>query len=387
MLYKYQQDALDIMKTIESKSRGGILADEKGLGKMTTMISYLKLHKSELPILIITPHIPKWEERIREIWKEKNDNDIIIVITNDIDEKHKSTKWSRVILDDFGNNNKEFKLKSLFNWCISRVMGNDSYYCKFIGTSPYNKKKWWKTAKKEEIKAWKDNFVIHRKKSDVLSPIIHKVVSINAYTHEKQVLNGMKRDVKKSWIEWKEISGIDKINLQAHIISSIQRLRASTNCYYEENAYIKSSKVRVIIDHLSRIIDKYPDGIVIYSQFISFLTILKSNINTKLPHIKVFALLGTNKNKIIDEFGKYDQNKVLLTSCDTTNIPSTAMYICEANFNDKMEDIIHNINQNNIVYAYTFIMINSIDTWVNNLKKKNQGKKIDTFSFDDIQHI
>ena len=118
----------------------------------------------------------------------------------------------------------------------------------------------------------------------------------------------------------------ERMKLQGKILSLIQKLRIYSNSYYcgnnitdAEDIITNCNKVEKIINDIGILVNKDPrHGIVIFSQFISFLDVLEISIDEFIPEIQVMKFTG-NMNKderdnIVDNFNKSTKPRVILVS-------------------------------------------------------------------------
>jgi transcription termination factor 2 len=349
-------------------------------------------------------------------------------------------KWGRVILDEshyIKNGLKTKKVKcaegafaiskrSKFNWCITGTpfcnrMKDIASQCKFIGTKPYSDPEWWKKNENDSelMGEWRDKFVLRRTKDNLLAAPIYHDIEINP-TQQESVLIDQLRDKAKNKFEcWKRSKGLSRITLQGEILGLIQRLRIVSDSYYcgEKKISVQKvmkecAKVNTMVELLDRKLWEDPsNSIVVFSQFTSYLDVLGKIIEKNMVGVDVMKFTGsmnsTERDDVIDEFTASTNPRILLVSllaggCGLNLIPCSTVFLSEPYYNPFMEkqaeERVHRLGQQNQVNVYRFSMKNSVETWINGLKKKKlffassldfcRGVDVPSeFSFDDLPDL
>ena len=187
-LFDHQNIALPILQRMEQEGKGGILADECGLGKTITIASHLmnnKIPKHRDLIVCPLSLMIQWKRELKRVYKNgKNATPKILLFhgpkrVERLTEKKwdfiittysilgsgqlNKFKWGRVVLDESHNIRNGLLSKkpkaaaaayivgkhSKYNWCMSATplcnrMKDIAAQCKFIGTQPYNYPNWCK---------------------------------------------------------------------------------------------------------------------------------------------------------------------------------------------------------------------------------------------------
>jgi transcription termination factor 2 len=457
------------MKKMESKGKGGFLADGMGLGKTLTMSTYLCINKilGKTDLIVCPVSVfSHWKKELRTAYKnkyrkgKKSRPKILIFHGTDRKIKYKRIKkwdfiitsyhtlgagqlnrlkWGRVVLDEShyiknGLRKKPPKCSraafivgenSQYNWCISGTPFNNrmkdiASQCKFIGTFPYNEPSWWVSPNEDALKVWRRSFVLRRTKENILKPPKYRTVSVEYNNQERRLVNNLRMEAKEKFDAWKKSKGLKRASLQMRILGLIQRLRIITNSFYcsESNIdsklpYKENSKVKSIIKKLRTKIKKTPsNSIVIFSQFTSFLKVLDITIRHKLPNIEIIHFNGKmnrkEKDNSVKKFTTSTSPRVLLISllagnCGINLTPCSTVFIAEPYYNpfieQQAEERVHRLCQKNQVKIYRFLMNNSVETWVDGLKKRKlflasglgllNTKNVNPpdFSFDQISDL
>lgn len=451
--FQHQIDAQKIMEDMEKNGKGGILADEMGLGKTITMCLFLKNNKLYGKTnLIVCPYslMKTWENEIYRVNEDDKPNILIYHGLNrdkSIKDKSKNweyiittyaiigsgelnkRRWGRVVLDEshyIKNGLKtnapkcakavfEIGKKSEFNWCISGTPFNNriqdiASQCHFIGTKPYDTKEWWKDNEKntESLTKWRDKFVLRRTKEGMLDPPIYHDIVVDHNPFELEVIEVLRAEALERYKKWKVSSGIKKIELQGVLLALIQKLRMFSNsCYCKEeniNTSIilkNNAKVEKIINDLDDQIFKDPKkGVVVFSQFTSFLSILEKVIEEQLCGIEVYKFTGSmndiERDTVVKQFNNSIFPRVILVSLMAGGVGlslhhgSSSVFICEPYYNSfveqQAEERVHRLGQEHQVEIKRYLVSNSVETWVQMLKKSKIGiaSIIDLVKVEDI---
>jgi superfamily II DNA or RNA helicase len=321
-------------------------------------------------------------------------------------------KWGRVILDEShtirnGLASKKPKAAtaafivgkhSKYNWCMSATpfcnrMKDISAQCKFIGTRPYNDPKWWKKQGKEpsNVQEWRTGFVLRRTKEHILAPPLYHDIEVEPTRQEVLLIEKIREKAQKKFERWKLAKGLTKIQLQGQILALIQRLRVVSNSYYSGETYIdvdkvvhENAKVNVMLETLDRKIwDDPTHSVVIFSQFTSYLDILEKVIDKHMVGVKVMKFNGSmsskDRDEVVHDFTTAQYPRVLLVSLMAGGVglnlmPCATVFLSEPYYNPflekQAEERVHRLGQDHQVNVYRFSMTNSVETWINGLKKK-----------------
>jgi len=448
--YKHQTDALEILHTMEIRGgKGGFLCDSPGMGKTATMSMYLKKYKIDrMADLIICPKsvLYIWEKEINRIYEclepkgkariliyagknrvEQIENiwDFVIIsyntVRSDIDIIN-SKFWGRIILDEshtirnalkkstsFSTHIVGLKDVSMYRFCLSATPYNNRLsdvvsQANFIGTTPYNDLNWWK-ANKDNISLindWKNRYIIKRTKENILPIPKYHSISVIPTQIENNLIQMLKSKTHELYKEWKIAKAnkneADRIRLQACILALITKLRQISNSYYcleeytpDVNGIRKTcAKVDAILSKLYQCLKcgNKKNGIVIFSQFTSFLDILEIMLEEDFYGIERYRIDGTKTSEAretaIQNFNDSKIDRVMLVSllAGGTGISlhrgSSTIFICEPYFNPfvelQAEERVHRLGQEEQVDVYRFTMKNSIEDWLEMLKiKKNEN--------------
>lgn len=396
-----------------------------------------RVYKDEDMPKILIYHGPK---RIREFEEYKCDFIITtyaILGTGEL----KYKRWGRVVLDEshYIKNGLlasapkcakaafEVGKISMKNWCISGTPFNNrmkdlASQCKFIGTAPYNDPSWWKDHKNDEeaLVAWRDKFVLQRTKEGMLEKPIYHDIEVEPRDRERDLVDALRAEAAQKFRQWKRAQGVDKIKLQAIVLTLIQRLRIVSNSFYSGQGAIDTDQViaenakvdRIINDIDNQIFKDKKKGVVVFSQFTSFLSVLEQVIEEKMVGVEVLKFTGsmddTERDEVVKYFNESRHPRVILVSLMAGGVGlslhqgSSSLFLSEPYYNpfveQQAEDRVNRLGQENQVEIFRYTMINSVETWMSALKLRKLGiasslslvKKSDVpvdFSFEDVAEL
>lgn len=458
--FPHQIIALKHMKKIEAEACGGFLAHEMGLGKTITMALHLKENKLFTPDLIVCPFslLSTWKEELsrvhegcsiflyhgserrRKINTKKWDYVIStysILATNELNTR----KWGRIVLDESHciknglSNNAPQCAKSAFliapnaiyRWCISGTPFNNritdiASQCKFIGTFPYNKKDWWKKYQNNEkrITEWREKFVLMKSKEGLIQHIEYHTRMIEPTSTESSLINDLRAEVAKNFTEWKMAKGASKSKIQMQIMALIMKLRIYSDCFYCGEPEINPESVMENCSKLNAIIEDIDDwlfkdtkkGLVIFTQFTSFISILKKCIEEYLTGINVYTFTGDmnsiDREIIVNIFNKSRKPRVIIVSlmAGGTGLSlhhgSSTVIMSEPCYNPfaekQAEERVHRLGQKSKVNVIRYRMTEGVEKWMDGLKMKKisiastigMAKKSEVksdFTFSDVEKL
>ena len=398
LLYEHQNIALPILKQMEQDGKGGMLADECGLGKTITISIHLMQNKIPNKCdLIVCPLslMKQWKKELKRVYGHEKKPKILLFHgpnrVKKLDNKNldfiittysilglgqlKKLKWGRVILDEShsirnGLSAKKPKAaagafsvgkRAKYKWCLSATpfcnrMNDIASQCKFIGTAPYNDPNWWKNEGKdpEEVQKWRNKFVLRRTKENIIKPPIYHDIDVNPTLCEVLLVEKIREKAQNKFESWKLAEGLTKIKLQAQILSLIQKLRIISDSYYSGEDKIdtdvvmnENSKVNVMLETLDRKIwDDPTHSVVIFSQFTSYLNILEKVINENMVGITVMKFNGSmsseERDKVVKDFTTESYPRVLLISLMAGGVglnlmPCSTVFLSEPYYNPFLE--------------------------------------------------
>jgi transcription termination factor 2 len=439
-LLPHQESALPIMKGMETGgSFGGFLADEPGSGKTIVFLYYNEVYKLKEPTLIVCPVgvLATWSIELEKVMtslgrtckvltyhgksrnKKNLDKEWDYVITTygmTSTGDFEGMEWGRVVLDEsheIRNGCKKnppkyasciysMSTKSRFRWCISgtpflnrlKEIGSQA---KFVGTEPYNDPDWWDCSTDEERDYWRENFVIRRTNTiqSHSKPLSHIDIEIKPTDVESKIIDKLREKGAKEYRKLNKADGKDKKKIYNKILGVIGRLRVVSDSYYSKSEeeftsddVIKNcSKVNRIVEDLrEQIPNDEKKGVVVFSHFTSFLSLMKTVISDKLG-VEVMSYNGgmtaSARDDIVKRFNESRNPRVLLISLKAGGVGlslqygSSTVFICEPYYNPflelQAEKRVDRHGQNSLIKIFRYCMKDSVETWINSIKDKKTG--------------
>ena len=453
---------------------GGFLCDDMGLGKTFTMSIFLTSTIKWRPSLIVCPYslISTWkhwlqiagcpQDRIliyhgagRNVMRAnmgtKKFEYSFVVTTYSVLSRNELSRymWDKIVLDEShtiknGLKSKPpkcckaaFELieKSTSRFCITGTPFNNriedlASQAFFIGVEPYNDKKWWQENSEDRgvINEWRSIFMIRRTKEDlnIIPPPIVTDVFVEPTSTEQRLISLLRSQAEEEFNNWKLAKqngdNLERIRLQGKILGLIQKLRIVSDCFYSGNdidtldipqVVIDCKKVERIIDDIDLLVTQDANnGLVVFSQFTSFLEILYAVIDETLPGIEVSFFTGKmdhqERDKIVEKFNTQRNQRVILVSlmaggCGLSlHLGSSTLMLCEPYYNPFQEfqamDRVNRLGQKHQVNVYRYNSTNSVESWIQKLKEKKlcQAEIIslvdsqnvsEDFNFSDIDKL
>jgi len=323
-------------------------------------------------------------------------------------------KWGRVVLDEShyiknGLRSKKTKCavaafeigkRSKYNWCVTGTpfcnsMSDIASQCKFVGTRPYNDPAWWKSKSggldQDNVTVWRERFVLRRTKENILAPPQYHDIEVIPTKQETKLTETLRSEAQKKFERWKRAKGLSKITLQGQILGLIQRLRIVSDSYYcgEQNINIDQvSRDNAKVDKMVELLDQKlwldpSKAVVVFSQFTSYLDLLKRVIEEDMVGVEVLKFTGgmnqRERSDVVEKFTTSKHPRILLISllaggCGLNLMPCATVFLSEPYYNPfvekQAEERVHRLGQKNQVNVYRFSMANSVETWINGLKQK-----------------
>jgi SNF2 family DNA or RNA helicase len=410
-LRNYQYEGYKFLRFLDDNKLSGILADDMGLGKTVQIIAFLaNVISDDQKVLIICPkslvynwadEIDKFSDLNYQVYRSGtkiNENIVISSYGNIlnskeiqkqnydyiiIDEaqviKNSWTKTSRVIKKLNGKmkialsgtplENSLADLHSIFEFILPGYLPNKS---KFI--SEINEED-----KKEKYLKMIKPFVLRRKKEDVLDDLPEKIeenIFLDMTEEQEKLYKKMLSEIR-SRFEREEVESFS-------ILEGLLRLRQISNhprLVFENYKYL-SGKLEFISEFMEDI-HETDHKVVIFSQFVSMLDIIKEILEEKDMDYSYIYGISKNRTQIINKFNENPDKKVLLLSLKAAGVGlniTGADYVIHFDpwWNPAVEnqatDRVHRIGQKRNVVVYKLITKNSIEEKI--LKLKNKKKTL-----------
>ena len=429
-LRDFQVEGVKKLRENEEKYKlGSVLAYQMGLGKTLTFSWFLIERRKEeipkFPDLIIVPLcvLTQWKteilridenmkiythhglERKEKIKEElKNNVDFVIctyysLITKEL-EKY---SWNRIVMDEAHNirngieaEHKKIPKKAIgafsigkkarFRHCITGTPFNNNdndllSLMQFIG---FNK----------GIKLFVEELIIQKTKEDLLEPINQELIAIEKPEDKDLVVyNEILYQYNKCMAQMRSATNlIRKRELYEMSMRYLTKLRVYCDLFYfktktedelkeddldHEESFMASSKLQMLYEELlSKINDVPYKRIIVFSCFVSTLSVLEKIINELEPEIMTMQYVGSKTKKerdeIVAQFTKEDETRpmILFASLGAGSVglnltPCSTIFMMDTSMNpfDELQAInrVHRLTQKNKVNIYKFYMKNMIE--------------------------
>ncbi len=425
----YQKDAFKWLMTMSKYELGGILADDMGLGKTLETISLLKMDKSGIPSLVITPAslVYNWVSEIKKFtnlnvlaivgnFSERMatiaeiDKSVNVIITSydlirkDIEAYH--SKFFHYVIIDEAQNIKNFNtlnaksvkrinasvkfaltgtplensladLWSIFDYILPNYLKS---YPSFKNNFELDIIKNGNKEKMDKLIKIISPFILRRRKKEVLKELPEKteqVLYANMDENQKKLYQAMLFEARE---KLKSNAGTDKLL----IFQLLTRLRQAV-CHPKLflNDYTgNSAKFDLAIEKVKEIIHSN-HKVLLFSQFTSMLELIREELDNLEINYKV--LTGDTKTNIrldiVNEFNESDEPLVFLISLKAGGVGlnlTSADYVIHFdpwwNFSveNQATDRTHRIGQKNKVTVLKLIVKDSIEEKVLNIQEKKK---------------
>lgn len=347
-------------------------------------------------------------------------------------------KWGRMVLDEShmiknGVMRKvtqlaaaSFLLSSIAQsrFCITGTPFNNrisdvASQAKFMGAEPYCEAYWWRknTTNRRALNEWRETFILKRTKEKMLALPSYTEIQVEPTAYESEVINTVKKETKKTFDAWQRAKRTGdnegRMKYQGCLLSLILRLRLVSNspqlirgCSEEiehdnpmpekvlsykdlpvSHLLETSSKLARIVSDIVKNVEADPrKGVVVFSQFTSFLDMLQyvfANRDDATIHpieTKVFSgkLSHTKRDGLVKWFNTSSHPRVIFISLQaggtglSLHHGSSTVMMTEPYYNPfaekQAEERIHRIGQEHPVKVYRYTIADSVETWISSIK-------------------
>ncbi|PWU19801.1 MAG: hypothetical protein C5B49_05140 [Bdellovibrio sp.] len=440
-LYPHQKEGLSWLVFLNELKLGGLLADEMGLGKTVQILAFLDLLKytspeeeSSQPVttLIITPKslISQWVESVQKftpqlkvaLWSQHEQvHADIVLATYGVVRRHISNfarlAFHRVILDEaqlIKNENSKLSrsvkalqashrvaltgtpIENHFNDLLSiftflnpgLLRWND-----FALASPppegqnfseQNFSQWSEDRFKAQFKKLKP-LILRRKKKNVIQNLPEKfeeTLRIQLAPEQEQIYNQIKSYYAD---QLQNIRSEEEFNEhRLFFLEGLLRLRQV--CCHPQMIYkpedtripLNSGKLQYLLEDLPKRLTSNNGKILVFSQFVSFLKIIRKDLETRNIPFSYLDGQTQKREQIIEEFQNQSEIRIFLLGL---KVGGVGLNLTSANFcflmdpwwNPAVEsqaiDRMHRIGQNKSVHVLRLISENTIEEKIIELHK------------------
>ena len=431
-LRPYQKEGVTKLSSLHKLGCHGLLADEMGLGKTIQTLALISANNNQsMPDLVICPAsvVPVWIRETKErfpkikvmvlnkdtqfsnnldpcLWVASytqlrrhrhllDDNQFRYAILDEAqlikNPKAKVTQAClsiqaehRLALSGTPIENSAIDLWTIFRFLMPGLLGGRKEFENDLSSDP--------EATALLLRKQVTPFVLRRIKSEVAKELPPKIES-----ELECVLNEEQRKQYKKFVEGaveehgKNLQDAMR-NAPTHIFSLLTRLRqiccdlSLLPC--KENSTTRGIKVDILIEKLS---DLHSSGykVIIFSQFTSFLKILKKEISKNISDIKILELTGSTRDRTIpvETFEKTNGSAVILASLKAAGLGVTLksadyVFLMDPWWNPAIEeqaiDRAHRLGRTKPTFIYRMIAKGTVEERVRLLQisKKETFQKI-----------
>ncbi len=451
VLRPYQKDGIAWLRFLENNGFCGILADEMGLGKTIQTLAWLTLQRRNpayqgKPALIICPTslVENWAEEVKRfvpslrvlcltgndrhsLWGKLGEADLVVtsyaLMRRDVDQylnfdfsvmvldeaqhiKNRSTQnaitakrlraGQRLVLTGTPIENSVSDLWSILDFLMPGYLGShDSFrrhYEQPIAAGGFE-------GEEAQIRLRRKlgPFLLRRLKADVakdLPPKIERIALCSLGTEQKQVYRALVESSRRKLEDMVATQGFKRCTIE--ILKTLLQLRQAC-CHLDllKMPGIPPGQPSAKMDLFFELLDEALDGghrILVFSQFVSMLTILRNQLNDR--QIPYCYLDGSTKErqKIVHQFNSDREIPLFLISLKAggtgLNLTGADMVIhYDPWWNPAVEqqatDRAYRIGQKRTVYGIKLLTRGTIEEKVLEMQKRKQAVIDATLSTDE----
>jgi len=431
-LKPFQENGVSWLVQLYRLGLGGILADDMGLGKTVQILAFLnhlKNTEGKKRILVIVPTslVYNWESETAKFsphiktasftkdWpKNNNIDDVdILICTYGLMSEHqaffKEIDWNIIVFDEAQqlkniksirsevarNLNADFKIclsgtpmenhygeyYSLVDLTVPGALGDYKSFLRVYGPRKVSAGQV-SQSEVDFLKLKTKPLVLRRTKSQVLTELPEKtesVVKINFDEQQKEIY----KNVAMIWNSKVQslINAQGESKTQIQMFAALMKLRQICSCpnAIEEAKYSKlSPKLSLVVDRVQELVEA-GNSVLVFTNFILTLDTLKDELVKRgiAPLSITGKLTQKKREEVLTEFNT-DGPKALLMTLKTGGVGlnlTKASYILHVEpwWNPAAEnqgtDRAHRIGQTKNVHVYRYIMKNSIEEKIQELKQ------------------
>ena len=427
-LREYQKEGFQWIARLNSWGAGALLADDMGLGKTVQTIAYLLFKAKEGPALVVAPAsvAPNWKTEFEKFAPSLNveilnfsqnrslciadakAGDVIITTyglllsvkdeitkkqwtTAVLDEAHviknRGAKTSgvamqlktkyRIMLTGTPVQNHLGELWNLFQFVNPGLLGSyDDFSRRFILPIETAGDK----ARQKDLDRLVHPFMLRRTKEKVLAELPEKteIYQTVDLSDEEMAVYEIIREKAEQMLE---SEGSEKVSINT--LAEITRLRqaACSAALIEKQWKGKTSKVEALLEALEPIVES-GDSVLVFSQFTSFLSIVKKALDkAKVPYLYIDGSVSVKeRQKLVEQFqeGKCPVFVISLKAGGLGLNLTRANYVFHLDpwWNPAIEqqatDRAYRIGQHNAVTVYHFLSAGTIEEKIKRLHDRKR---------------
>lgn len=465
ILRGYQKEGVYWLRYLEESGICGILADEMGLGKTIQTLAWIEMNRASasaqgLPSLIVCPTslVENWaaestrfspELRIaimagatrHKLWDELQEYDLVITsyalirrdvpfyckqnfaiavldeaqhIKNHSTQNARSTKkikaMHRLVLTGTPIENSVTDLWSIMDFLMPGYLGTHQQF-RYVYEMPIVNRNADAASAQERLRRKVHPFLMRRLKIDVakdLPPKIERVAVCRMTPDQERVYSRLLSDYRNQVYDMVREQGFDKSRFA--IFRTLLRLRQAC-CHLSllKDESLKMDEPSGKLELFHELLDEALDGgnrILVFSQFVSMLRILKTELEKR--KLKYSYLDGSTKNRleIVNNFNNSSDIPVFLislkaggTGLNLTGADTVIHFDPWWNpaVEDQATDRAHRIGQKRTVYSVKLITKDSVEEKVLAMQQRKreiidatlatEAQGLDKVSWEDIQEL
>ena len=427
-LREYQKEGFQWIARLNSWGAGALLADDMGLGKTVQTIAYLLFKAKEGPALVVAPAsvAPNWKTEFEKFAPSLNveilnfsqnrslciadakAGDVIITtygLLLSVKDEITSKQWTTAVLDEahvIKNRgaktsgvamqlktkyrimltgtpvqNHLGELWNLFQFVNPGLLGSyDDFSRRFILPIETAGDK----ARQKDLDRLVHPFMLRRTKEKVLAELPEKteIYQTVDLSDEEMAVYEIIREKAEQMLE---SEGSEKVSINT--LAEITRLRqaACSAALVEKQWKGKTSKVEARLEALEPIVES-GDSVLVFSQFTSFLSIVKKALDkAKVPYLYIDGSVSVKeRQKLVEQFQK-GECPVFVISLKAGGL---GLNLTHANYvfhldpwwNPAIEqqatDRAYRIGQHNAVTVYHFLSAGTIEEKIKRLHDRKR---------------
>ncbi len=417
-LRPYQEEGVSWLLHLQNSSRSGLLADEMGLGKTVQMLAFLSHLKGQVLIVVPTSLIPNWASEAQKFTPNRfvhryegpnrsleNLPDNSLIITSyalarlDV-EKLKQRKFSLVILDEAqmikNSRSQTFqalqKIPSSMRVLLTGTPIENSLD-DLVTLFSYLEPELIQTPSLPQIKKLIKPYLLRRTKEQVLPdlpPLQEQTVLIEMDEEQQILYDSFILALKEGLVKKVQQDGISHWRME--VLEAILRLRqiachpALIPAFREKNC--SSSKFDLIKSDIETLLQE-KKKVLLFSQFASVIHLLSKDISA--PHLLLTGE-STNRETIVKSFTDKSGPNLLLATLKTGGVglnlqAADSVLLFDPWWNGAVEaqaiGRAHRIGRMHPVFATRYIVQNSIEEQIQQIRMKKEGLQKAIFSSSD----
>lgn len=390
-LLSYQQKGVDWLSFLYKWGFSGLLADEMGLGKTVQVLAFLSRCRTNLPVLIVAPTslLFNWRAEIARFLPDREGIALISYTALRLNEERYSQEEFEVIVLDESNAIKTAatqtaraacKLKGRFKICLSGTpMENrlDELWSQFRFLMPDLIDR---DTDLEGIKQKIRPFTLRRRKEEVQLDLPEKIEQISWIE-----MTGEQAEVYETYRKGIQLDGAHRMQ----ILEAILRLRQICCDPRLVGSKVTGSKMEQLLNDVREALEA-KRKVLIFSQFTSMLQLIREEFKDAL--YLDGSICAKKRGELVQSFQEDANASLFLLSMKAGGVGlnlTAADYVLlfDPWWNEAVErqaiDRVHRIGQKKTVIAKRYLVPDSIEEKMLQLKNKKQQAVDQLLDFEE----